>query len=97
MRQVPLALAPQPLASFGSFLPGPNAPALAHLRMIGVELQMVPVRNTVHIGGGDFFRVHPGFGGSGNLADIEAGIGGSATAMLDDVVWWAKATMAAKA
>lgn len=34
MRQVPLALAPQPLASFGSFLPGPNAPALAHLRMI---------------------------------------------------------------
>lgn len=71
--------------------------ALAHLRMIGVELQMVPVRNTVHIGGGDFFRVHPGFGGSGNLADIEAGIGGSATAMLDDVLWWAKATMAAKA
>ena len=71
--------------------------ALAHLRMIGVELQMVPVRNTVHIGGGDFFRVHPGFGGSGNLGDIEAGIAGSATAMLDDVVWWAKATMAAKA
>jgi NAD(P)H-dependent FMN reductase len=71
--------------------------ALAHLRMIGVELQMVPVRNTVHIGGSDFFRVHPGFGGSGNLADIEAGLLGSAKAMLDDVVWWAKATMAAKA
>ena len=70
--------------------------ALAHLRMIGVELQMVPVRNTVHIGGSDFFKVHPGFGGSGNLADIEAGIAGSAKAMLDDVVWWAKATMAAK-
>ncbi|MBL9045715.1 MAG: NAD(P)H-dependent oxidoreductase [Tabrizicola sp.] len=71
--------------------------ALAHLRMIGVELQMVPVRNSVHIGGGDFFRVHPGFGGSGNLADIEAAIAGSAKAMLDDVAWWAKATMAAKA
>ncbi|CAN1573758.1 COG0431 Predicted flavoprotein [Paracoccaceae bacterium] len=71
--------------------------ALAHLRMIGVELQMVPVRNTVHIGGGDFFRVHPGFGGSGNLADIEASMLGSAKAMLDDVVWWANATMAAKA
>lgn len=70
--------------------------ALAHLRMIGVELQMVPVRNSVHIGGGDFFRVHPGFGGSGNLGDIEATIAGSAKAMLDDVVWWAKATMAAK-
>jgi NAD(P)H-dependent FMN reductase len=71
--------------------------ALAHLRMIGVELQMVPVKNSVHVGGGDFFRVHPGFGGSGNLADIEASITGSAKAMLDDVVWWAKATMAAKA
>ena len=48
--------------------------ALAHLRMIGVELQMVPVRNTVHIGGSDFFRVHPGFGGSGKLSDIEGGV-----------------------
>ena len=70
--------------------------ALAHLRMIGVELQMVPVRNTVHIGGSDFFRVHPGFGGSGKLADIEAGMLPSAKAMLDDVVWWAKATKTAK-
>lgn len=71
--------------------------ALAHLRMIGVELQMVPVRNSVHIGGGDFFKVHPGFGGSGNLGDIAGAIEPSAKAMLDDVVWWAKATMAAKA
>jgi NAD(P)H-dependent FMN reductase len=70
--------------------------ALAHLRTIGVELQMVPVRNSVHIGGGDFFRVHPGFGGSGNLADIAGSIDGSAKAMLDDVAWWAKATMAAR-
>lgn len=71
--------------------------ALQHLRTIAVELQMVPVRNAVHIGGGDFFRVHPGFGGSGNLADIEGAIAGSAKAMLDDVVWWANATKAARA
>ena len=71
--------------------------ALAHLRMIGVELQMVPVRNSVHIGGGDFFKVHPGFGGSGNLADIAGSIEPSAKALLDDVVWWANATKAAKA
>jgi NAD(P)H-dependent FMN reductase len=70
--------------------------AVAHLRMIGVELHMVPVRNSVHIGGGDFWKVHPGFGGSGNLADIEGAIGPSAKAMLDDVVWWANATKAAK-
>ena len=71
--------------------------ALAHLRVIGVELQMVPVRNAVHVGGSDFFQVHPGMGGSGNVADIEAGLLPSAKATLDDVVWWAKATMAAKA
>ncbi len=70
--------------------------ALSHLRVIGVELQMVPVRSAVHIGGSDFFRVHPGFGGSGKMADIEAGMLGSAKAMLDDVAWWANATMAAK-
>lgn len=71
--------------------------ALQHLRTIGVELQMVPVRNAVHIGGGDFFRIHPGMGGSGNIADIEAHIAPAAKATLDDVVWWAKATMAARA
>jgi NAD(P)H-dependent FMN reductase len=71
--------------------------ALAHLRVIGVELQMVPARNTVHIGGGDLMKVHPGFGGSGNIADIEAHLLPSAKAMLDDVAWWAKATKAAKA
>jgi NAD(P)H-dependent FMN reductase len=73
------------------------ANALGHLQNIGVELQMVPTRNNVRIGGSDFFRVQPAFGGSGNLADIEAGILPAAKAMLDDVVWWAKATMAAKA
>jgi NAD(P)H-dependent FMN reductase len=73
-----------------------GARALEHLRMIAVELQMVPVRNAVHIGGGDFWKVHPGVGGSGNLADIEGAIAPSATAMLDDIAWWAKATMAAR-
>lgn len=73
-----------------------GARALEHLRMIAVELQMVPVRNAVHIGGGDFWKVHPGFGGSGNLADIEGAIAPSAKALLDDMAWWAKATMAAR-
>lgn len=79
--------------SYGS-MGGANA--LGHLQNIGVELQMVPVRNAVRIGGSDFFRVHPGFGGSGNLGDIEAVIAPSAKAMLDDVVWWANATKAAR-
>lgn len=79
--------------SYGS-MGGANA--LGHLQNIGVELQMVPVRNNVRIGGSDFFKVHPGFGGSGNLGDIESAILPSAKAMLDDVAWWANATMAAR-
>ena len=58
---------------------------------------MVPVRNNVRIGGSDFFKVHLGMGGSGNLADIEGGLLPSAKGLLDDIVWWAKATMAARA
>lgn len=85
---------PMGAISYGS-MGGANA--LGHLQNIGVELQMVPTRNNVRIGGSDFFKVHPGFGGSGNLADIEGFIAPAATAMLDDVVWWAKATKAAKA
>ena len=73
-----------------------GARAVEHLRNISVELQMVPTRNAVHIGGGDFFKVHPGFGGSGNLADIAGSIDAPAKALLDDVTWWAKATKAAR-
>ena len=79
--------------SYGS-MGGANA--LDHLQNIGVELQMVPVRNNVRIGGSDFFKVHPGMGGSGKLADIEAVIAPSAKALLDDIVWWGNATKAAR-
>lgn len=70
--------------------------ALEHLRNIAVELQMVPTRNAVHLGMGDFFKVHPGLGGSGNMADVEANLLPAAKASLDDLVWWANATKAAR-
>lgn len=74
-----------------------GARALEHLRGIAVELQMAPVRNAVHVGGADFWRIHPGMGGSGKMSDIEAALLPSAKAMLDDMVWWANALKAAKA
>jgi NAD(P)H-dependent FMN reductase len=73
------------------------ANAIGHLVNIAVELQMVPTRNVVRIGGSDFFKIQHHFGGSGKVEDIEAAILPATKAMLDDVVWWAKATMAAKA
>lgn len=88
--------AQKPMAAFGYGSMG-AARAVEHLRNIAVELQMVPVRNAVHIGGADFFRLHPGMGGSGNMADVEAHLMPATKATLDDVVWWAKATMSARA
>ena len=73
-----------------------GARAVEHLRTIGVELQMVPTRSAVHIGGADFAAVHPGFGGTKAIADLEASIGNSAKDMLDQITWWGKATKAAR-
>jgi NAD(P)H-dependent FMN reductase len=70
--------------------------AIEHLRGIGIELQMVSTRSAVHIGGSDFMAVFP-LGGNKPIEDIEASLLPAATAALDDLVWWAKATMAARA
>lgn len=74
-----------------------GARAVEHLRNIGVELQMVPTRSAVHIGGADFAAVHPGFGGTKGISEIEGSIGNSAKDMLDQIIWWGNATKAARA
>jgi NAD(P)H-dependent FMN reductase len=71
------------------------ARAVEHLRLIAVELQMVPTRSAVHIAGGDFYKVHP-MVGNADMSEIEGSLAASAKAALDDLVWWAKATMAAR-
>ena len=70
--------------------------ALEHLRAIGVELQMVSTKAAVHIGGSDFMAVHPMFGAQ-PIEAIEDHLLPSAKAALDELVWWARATMAVKA
>lgn len=69
--------------------------ALEHLRSIAVELQMVPTRNAVHIAGGDFFAVHP-MGQNNEIDTIADHLMQAVTGTLDDIVWWANATMAAR-
>jgi len=71
------------------------ARAIEHLRGIAVELQMVPVRNAVHIAGGDFFTISP-MGKNAPISEIEDHIAGSAKALLDDMAWWGNATKAAR-
>ncbi len=74
-----------------------GARALEHLRGIAVELQMVPVRGAVHIGGADFFRISPLAGGDGDVSKIEGNLMQGVKGLLDDMVWWGNATMSAKA
>ncbi|WP_134726748.1 NADPH-dependent FMN reductase [Paracoccus luteus] len=72
-----------------------GARALEHLRNSAVELQMVPLRNAVHIGGGDFFKVWTG-GQDAPISEIEDHLQGSLDAMLEELVWWTRATKAAR-
>jgi NAD(P)H-dependent FMN reductase len=72
------------------------ARAVEHLRGIGIELQMASTKSAVHIGGGDFMAIHPFFGKQ-PIETIEANLIASAKAALDELVWWTKATMAARA
>lgn len=67
--------------------------AVEHLRNIAVELQMVPMRNAVHLQGADFIAVHP-MGANGPMETVEAHIAPGAKAMLDEMDWWLSATMA---
>lgn len=85
----------KPMAAIGYGTVG-GARAIEHLRSIAVELQMVPVRSGVHIGGSDFFTV---WGGGANqpILAIEQAILPGAKDMLDQLTWWANATKVARA
>ncbi|GGL66991.1 NADPH-dependent FMN reductase [Wenxinia marina] len=71
------------------------ARAAEHLRGIGVELQMAPIRHAVHIGGGEFGKVSP-LGQNLPMSEIDGILRPSATAMFDDLVWWARALREAR-
>lgn len=66
-----------------------GARALEHLRLIGIELQMVPLRNAVHIGAGDFFKVSP-LGSDAPISEIEGNLKGSLDATLEELTFWTK-------
>lgn len=73
-----------------------GARALEHLRGVGVELQMVSTWAAVHIGGSDFYAVSP-LGSNKPIEEIEAGLLPASREALNELMWWAKATMAARA
>jgi len=69
-----------------------GARAVEHLRLVAAELQMVSVRNAVHITGGDFL----GLWQQGKSFDDFPHLAQAAAGMLDELAWWAKALKIAR-
>lgn len=63
-----------------------GARAVEQLRLHGVELQMAPIRNAVHIVWSDMMQVMQG---TKTLDEMDH-LNGAARAMLDDLAWWAR-------
>ncbi len=85
----------KPFSAFGYGGVG-AARAVEHLRGIGVELQMAPVKSAVHLGGGEFIAVHP-MEQNAPMDAVAATLAPSVTAMFDDLVWWSRALSPARA
>ncbi|WP_236951327.1 NADPH-dependent FMN reductase [Ketogulonicigenium robustum] len=85
----------KPMSAFGYGGLGAGR-AVEHLRGIAVELQMAPVRNAIHLGGGEFFKVHPLGGVNAPMSDVAPALDGAVKATFDDLVWWANALKAAR-
>lgn len=84
----------KPMAAMGYGGVG-AARAIEHLRSIAIDLQMVPLRNAVHLGGGEFMKVSP-LGQDRPMSEVDTVLGPSLENMLDELAWWAYATMAAR-
>ncbi|MDT1063099.1 NAD(P)H-dependent oxidoreductase [Paracoccus sp. CPCC 101403] len=84
---------PAAIMAYGSL---GGARAAEHLRTIAIELQMVPVRSGVHLGGTEFFKVSP-LGANGEMSEVDGVLQPSLKATLDDLLWWSEATIAQRA
>ncbi|WP_067937012.1 NADPH-dependent FMN reductase [Alicyclobacillus kakegawensis] len=68
------------------------ARAIEQLRQIAIELQMAPIRSSVHIQGGDFMQVLMGQKTLEELSYLPPLVSN----MLDDLAWWANALKVAR-
>jgi NAD(P)H-dependent FMN reductase len=85
---------PMGLVAYGSV---GGARAAEHLRLMAIELQMVPVRAGVHIGGSDFYRVGPYNPNPEPIEALNPILDGSFKDMLDQVAWYARILKPARA
>jgi NAD(P)H-dependent FMN reductase len=78
---------PMGLIAYGSV---GGARAAEQLRLIAIELQMVPVRAGVHIGGSDFYRVSAYNPNPEPMEALDGVLSGSLKDMADQVSWYAR-------
>lgn len=76
---------PVAFVSYGSV---GGARAIEQLRLVAVELQMVPIRNAVHIPGEQYFPVVFGKTQASDLFALQAD---KAEAMITQLLWWTRA------
>lgn len=62
-----------------------GARAVEQLRLNGIELQMAPIREAVHIPGDRYFPVAMG---EANAEELFASLEGKAKSFLDQLFWW---------
>lgn len=84
----------KPFSAFGYGGVG-AARAVEHLRTIGVELQMAPVKSAIHLAGGEFIKVHP-MGQNAGMDAVAEVLAPSVKATFDDLVWWSNALTPAR-
>jgi NAD(P)H-dependent FMN reductase len=70
-----------------------GARAVEHLRNIFVELQAVPVRHAVHVGGSEFASV---FMGKRTWDEVKGTFDAFVPDLLNNLVWWTNATKNAR-
>lgn len=68
------------------------ARAIQHLRLINIELQMVPLHSGVHIQGSDFYAVWQGEQSLESLTHLQS----SVETMFDELSWWTNTLKAAR-
>ncbi|MFK3852898.1 NADPH-dependent FMN reductase [Agrobacterium pusense] len=84
----------KPMAAMGYGGVGASR-AIEHLRGIGIELQMVPLRSAVHLGGSEFLKVSH-LGQNLPMSAVDQVLSHPLDSMLNELAWWAAATMAAR-
>jgi NAD(P)H-dependent FMN reductase len=80
-------------AAFVSYGSAAGARSVQQLRETAIELQLAPIRTSVHIPAAVLWAHFQGGDVSAGLAELEA----QAKAMIDDLLWWTEALKTARA